>query len=262
MVFNEEKIINNRNKAGQNFSNYDFLLCEVSARLAERLDFIKGSFNNSLIIGCSQGASSNNFAKHEKLHNYTCVDNAKNMLKTGKNYTLCTQSNYFANIKPQSLDLIVSSMFFHTVNDIKTLLQNCYNHLKKDGAILFNVPTIGTLKELEDAFLKADLEVNNSFVARVHPFLELKQTANLLQDIGFKDISSDRDIIEVMYKDTASLFKDLKGMGARSALPLHNNLPITKKTLNIVNQEFESKKEEENNHFKITVEFCNFIAWK
>ncbi len=260
MIFDHKTIVENKNKVAKNFSNYDFLIKEVSFRLADRLDIIKRSFENALILGCFQGASSDCFIESEKIKNFICLDDAKLMLKQEPNYILKEDENYLKDIESQSQDIVISSMFLQNVNDIKSLFANVYRVLKKDSAFLFTVPGLGTLKELEEALVKIDLDTQNAFVSRVHPFLELKETANLMQDIGFKDISSDKDTIEIMYKDAQSLFQDLKGMGARSVIK--NNFPLTKNSYKRLVNELESQKEAENNHFKITIELCNFIAWK
>src|ERR1700684_129884 len=84
-----------------------------------------------------------------------------------------------------SLDLVVSALALHHVNDLPGTLVQIRRALKPDG--LFVAALFGgeTLTELRQSFAVAESEIDGGVSPRVAPFADLRDLGALLQRAGF-----------------------------------------------------------------------------
>ncbi|NWG45584.1 MAG: methyltransferase domain-containing protein [Alphaproteobacteria bacterium] len=117
-----------------------------------------------------------------------------------------------------SLDLLVSALRLHAVNDLPGVLAQIRAALRPDGLFLAALFGGDTLAELRESLLLAEIEVTGGAGARVSPFAQLQDCAALLQRAGFALPVADREEINVTYESPLSLIADLRAMGETSAL--------------------------------------------
>lgn len=121
-------------------------------------------------------------------------------------------------LEPASLDLIVSLMALHEVNDLPGLLVQARRALKPDGLFLAAFPGAGTLTELRDSLLGAETEITGGASPRILPFADVRDAGALLQRAGFALPVADIETVTVRYESMFALMRDLRAMGATNPL--------------------------------------------
>lgn len=114
-----------------------------------------------------------------------------------------------------SFDLIISGGTLDSVNDLPGALIQMRKVLRPDGLLLAHMFGAGTLWTLKTAMLEAD---GAAASAHVHPQVELRVAADLLQRAGFALPVADMDAETIRYKDWRRLIADLRDMGTGNTL--------------------------------------------
>jgi SAM-dependent methyltransferase len=130
-----------------------------------------------------------------------------------------------------SLDLAVSALALHFVNDLPGALIQIRRALKPDGLFLAAMLGGETLHELREAFAAAESEIEGGVSPRVAPFTDLRDAGALLQRAGFALPVTDVDRLTVRYDSTFTLMHDLRRMGAANTLIERRRTPLRRATL-------------------------------
>ncbi len=117
-----------------------------------------------------------------------------------------------------SVDLIVSILGLHWIDDLPGALAQIRRALRPDGLFLGALFGAGTLKELRGVLTQAELDVRGGAQARVSPFADGYDAAALMQRAGFALPVTDVDRVTVRYPDLFALVRDLRAMGEGNAL--------------------------------------------
>ncbi len=132
-------------------------------------------------------------------------------------------------LRAASLDLFASALALHWANDLPGALIQIRQALKPDG--LFLAAMIGgeTLAELREALVAAETELRGGASPRVMPTADTRDLGALLQRAGFALPVADRDLVIVRYGSAFDLLRDLRAMGATSALSERNRQPPSRR---------------------------------
>ena len=120
-------------------------------------------------------------------------------------------------LKEGALDLVVSPLALHWADDLPGALIQVRRALAPDGVFLGAILGGATLTELRQCLLAAEAELSDGAGARVSPFADVLDAAQLLQRAGFALPVADRDVLTVSYADPLALMADLRGMGETAA---------------------------------------------
>lgn len=222
-VFDRRRLRLHRDRAAQGLGAHDFLLREVADRLAERLDDIRRDFASVLDLGCHTGETIRASAALRSAETAIRCDLSHEMARRAGPCTVVADEE-FLPFGENAFDLIVSNLSMHWINDLPGALLQLRRSLRPDGLFLAAMLGEGTLAELRDSLMQAEIEVRGGVSPRVSPFAELRDLGGLLQRAGFSLPVVDRDRIVVTYDNALKLFRDLRGMGESNALtdqPLH-----------------------------------------
>lgn len=116
------------------------------------------------------------------------------------------------------LDLALSLLSLHETDDTVGALVQIRRLLRPDGLFLGVMPGAGTLQELREALLEAEMELAGGASPRVYPFADVRAAGALLQRAGFALPVTDAETITVRYDDMFALMRDLRHMGAANGL--------------------------------------------
>ena len=130
-----------------------------------------------------------------------------------------------------SLDLAVSLLALHGVNDLPGALVQIGRALRPDGLFMGCLLGGRSLQELRQALLEAESETTGGVSPRVAPFADLRDLGGLLQRAGFALPVVDSEIVTVRYRDAFGLFRDLRAMGWANALAARRKTPLRCETL-------------------------------
>ena len=191
----------------------DFLLEHVGDDLAARLSVVERTFDNAAVIDDHEGVV------------------AAKILATGKAASVRTTaiestSDERLSLEPQSMDLVVSPLSLHLVNDTPGMLVQIRRALRPDGLFLAAIPGSGTLAELRESLLAAEVAASGGASPRVIPFGEVRDYGALLQRAGFALPVSDVDALTVRYDTLFDLMLDLRAMGMTNPLLGRSRKPV------------------------------------
>ncbi|WP_043355748.1 methyltransferase domain-containing protein, partial [Methylobacterium sp. B1] len=125
-----------------------------------------------------------------------------------------------------SLDLAVSLLSLHAVNDLPGTLIQLRRALRPDGLFLGCLLGGATLTELRQSFAQAESEVEGGISPRVAPFAAVREAGGLLQRAGFALPVADTDTLTVRYADPFGLMRDLRAMGMTNVLTERRRTPL------------------------------------
>ena len=120
-------------------------------------------------------------------------------------------------IHADSLDLVVSTLSLHWVNDLPGVLVQVRQALRPDGLLLAAMLGGDTLFELREAFVRAEAGQEGGVRPHVSPFPDVETLGALLQRTGFALPVVDSDRITVTYESATALMHDLRAMGEANA---------------------------------------------
>jgi NADH dehydrogenase [ubiquinone] 1 alpha subcomplex assembly factor 5 len=238
-IFDRKLLLKNRARSIKKIAEADFLYNETAARMAEQFGFnIKKNFRTILEIGAKNSLIYDFLHKALKAPKYYVSDFSEQVLTQHK----CPQKILFDEeilpIKKNSLDLVVSNLNLHTVNDLVGTLAQIKRTLKKNGLFFGSFFGAQTLKELRIALMEAEIELSNSASPRIHPFIDAQSGASLLQRVLFDEPTSSTETIQVKYENIFDLMHDLKNMGEGNImLKRQKNIP-NKKLFKLANEKF------------------------
>jgi SAM-dependent methyltransferase len=213
-VFDRAAVRRHRDRAARNFAAHDFLFREVAARLAERLDGIKRTFPLAADIGCRNGFARSAFLGRAGIGTLIGLDPSAAFRPD------VVAEEEFLPLADRSLDLAISCLALHWVNDLPGALIQIRRALKPDGLFLAAMLGGDTLAELRGAMMEAELAEEGGVSPRASPLAALSDAAGLLQRAGFALPVADAETISVTYPDAFALMRDLRGMGETNAAAL------------------------------------------
>ena len=208
----------------------DFLVARAAVDLADRLSVVKRDFRRVLDLGTPRPDVAEALALALPAATITRLSALPEPAGAGR-WTGVVGDEERQPFAPSSFDLVVSCLSLHTVNDLPGALVQARRALKPDGLLLCGLLGGGTLAELRTAFAAAESDVTGGASPRVAPFADLRDLGGLLQRAGFALPVTDVEPLVVRYRHLASLFDDLRAMGATNALALRHRGPLRRAVL-------------------------------
>jgi SAM-dependent methyltransferase len=160
-----------------------------------------------------------------------------------------------------SLDLVVSALSLHHVNDLPGLLVQIRRALKPDGLLMAALLCGDTLTELRQAFAQAESEIEGGISPRVAPFADLRDLGALLQRAGFALPVVDSDKLVVRYDSAFGLMRDLRAMGATNVLLERRKSPLRRATLMRMAQIYTERFADADGRVRATFEIAWLTGW-
>lgn len=207
-IFDRRALRRNRDRAAKNFTAHDFLVREVADRLYDKYRDITRDFNHILDLGSHDGT----LAKLLKDKFVISQDLSRKFLQPNRRIRVQADEEFLPYL-PGSLDLILSNLSLHWVNDLPGCLAQIKQALKPDGLFLCALFGGETLTELRQCLMEAEINITGGASPRISPYVDVKNAGSLLQRAGFALPVVDTDRITVTYENAFKLMQELKGMG-------------------------------------------------
>jgi NADH dehydrogenase [ubiquinone] 1 alpha subcomplex assembly factor 5 len=260
-LFDIAQLRKQRARCAKHLSQNDFLLEAASERLASRFDDILREFAYVVDYGCHHGILTRMLAAHPRIGSVIACDSVPQMLSQAPYpRVLCDEGAMpFAD---NSVNAICSVMSWQWVNDLPGLLVQARRALKPDGLLMVMLPAIGTLQELRGSFAEAESVITGGLSPRVAPLLDIRDGGALLQRAGLVMPVVDSEMITVTYPDMMTLLRDLKQMGAVSALNARARAPLRRDVLALAEACYARDFSDVEGRCVASVEFLTLTAWK
>src|SRR5262249_35866406 len=161
---------------------------EAATGLLEHLSYVKRDFTKALEI-----SPRGNFFKKSLPHLAQAdFDENETLQLSGGDY-----------------DLAISNLALHHLNDVPGALIQIRRALKPDGFFLATLLGGDTLHELRASLYEAETEIRGGISPRVAPFMDLRDSAALLQRASFALPVATRETLTFIYPDIFALMKEL-----------------------------------------------------
>ncbi|CAH1175838.1 unnamed protein product [Phaedon cochleariae] len=230
---NTKSLQRERAATAEDVNLYDYLKDEIGFRLADRIFDIKRKFKVAADIGCHRGYVSKHISPESVEELILCDVSLTNLnsapVMDGIRIRKQILDEEHIEFEPNSLDLVVSCLSLHWVNDLPNAFKQILDCLKEDGVLLAAVFGGDTLYELRSSLQLAELERRGGLSPHISPFTEVRDIGSLLTRAGFTMLTIDTDEIVVNYPSIFELMWDLKGM-AESNAALNRSLHLHRDT--------------------------------
>lgn len=220
-VFSRAAVRRHRDRAAATLPGHDFLFVEAAERLLDRLDDLTRRFPLAVDLGCHDGTVARALAGRGGVETFVQCDVSEAMVRRAAEQPPrpgLVADEECLPFAAASLDLVVSNLSLHWVNDLPGTLIQVRQALRPDGLFLASMLGGETLVELRRCLMDAELEEEGGAGPRVSPFVDVRDAGMLLQRAGFALPVADADTITVTYADAFRLMRDLRGMGETNAV--------------------------------------------
>jgi SAM-dependent methyltransferase len=223
-VFDPALLVERKRRArSAGIADADFLMRRAADDLGERLSTVGRDFPEAAALFCQTAAAAEVLKASGKAGNIRRIE-ADAALLGGATGTVATPET--VPLPAGSLDLAVSLLSLHSMNDIPGMLVQIRRALKPNGLFLGALAGSGTLAELREALLIAETELSGGASPRVAPFVDVRDAGGLLQRAGFALPVADTETIRVRYASMFELMRDLRAMGETSVLAARPRRPV------------------------------------
>ena len=216
-LFDRKAVRRHRDRAAAGLEEHDFLFAEIADRLTDRLLDVKRTFPLALDLGCHGGEVARTLGERGGIETLLQCDLSPKMVKKASGIRFVADEE-FLPIKDQSLDLVLSNLSLHWVNDLPGAFVQIRQALKQDGFFLGAMLGENTLHQLRESLMVAETEIEGGLSPRVSPYATVQDVGGLLQRAGFTMPVIDIDTITVSYPNMFKLMADLRGMGEMNAV--------------------------------------------
>ncbi len=260
LLFDRELLTARRNRHADHASGVDFLLARVADDFAERLGIVTRRFDAGLNIEAHHGLVS------RRLRGVSNVGTIADAEPSARLRALCDGPlmpvDFDALALPDaSVDLVVSGLSLHLVNDLPGALVQLRRAMTPDGLFLAALLGGETLKELREAWLIAEDEIMGGASPRVAPFADVRAMGALLQRAGFALPVADVDTVRVTYETPLALMRELRAMGASNMLVARRRVPVTRGLLLRAAQIYQERFSQADGRIFATFEIVTLTAW-
>ncbi|HEY2483157.1 MAG TPA: methyltransferase domain-containing protein [Caulobacteraceae bacterium] len=220
-------------RAARQGGRADFLKRRAAEDLTLRLEAINRRFPLAVDLGARGGGFAQALAASDatgKIDVLVQADLSAAMLAQAQGPRVVADEARMP-FAPESLDLIVSSLALHWVDDLVGALVQIRLALKPDGLFLGALFGGASLTELRQCLTEAEVELTGGAGPRVSPFLDAYDGAALMQRAGFALPVVDVDKVIVRYDHPLRLAADLRAMGETNVLLDRPRQPLTRPIL-------------------------------
>ena len=250
-------------RAAATFSSASYLKARAAEDLVARLAAINRRFERAADLGARDGSFAKALALSDaadKIGWLIETDLSRSMLGRDAGARLVVDEERLP-FAPASLDLIVSSLALHWINDLVGALIQIRHALKPDGLFLGAILGGATLTELRQALTVAEVEIVGGAGPRVSPFADAHDAASLLQRAGFALPVVDVDTVTVRYGHSLSLMADLRAMGETNALIERPAAPLTRRILARTDEIYRERFAQPDGRIVATFEIITLTGW-
>lgn len=205
------------NRAAHTYNQHDILQKEIADRLLSRLDFIR--INPKIILDCGArtGYLSNQLKMRFPTAEIISLDFAQVLLQQNKTdqqsiHKVCAWPLQIP-LREQSVDLMISNLLLHWINDIPSCLYEWKKMLQPNGLTLFSLLGVDTLAELRASFAAVSGDTH------IHQFADMHELGDVLLSQRWLDPVVDNEKITIHYRSVMQLIEDLKKTGTHNARP-------------------------------------------
>ncbi len=225
ILFDERLLARRRERAFENRTDKaDFLLDIASQEMAERLSVVERTFPQAVELHGATGIAASRAMATGKIENMLRIETSGIFAAGDDTVQIAALDD--VPMEQISVNLILSPLSLHVVNDLPGTFVRIRRALKPDGLFMAAIPGGDTLAELRDVLLATEAELTGGASPRIIPFADVRDIGSLLQRAGFKLPVVDTETYTVRYDSLFPLMRDIRAMGMANPLVGRSRKPL------------------------------------
>ena len=259
-IFDRRAVRRHRDRAAPGLADYDFLFREVADRLADGLLDFNRDFPLALDLGCHGGQLASVLAGRGGIERLVQCDLSPAMVAEASGPRLAADEEALP-FADATFDLILSVLSLHWVNDLPGAFSQIRRALKPDGLFLAAILGGGSLDELRQALLGAEVEVSGGAAPRVSPFVDAHDAGALMQRAGFALPVVDTDRIVLSYTNPFAMMAELRGLGESNAVMERSRSFTPRAVIEAAARHYHSAHGNDDGRIPATFQIITLTGW-
>jgi hypothetical protein len=170
-------------------------------------------------------------------------------------------ANPGGRMAPQRHDLVTSLFGLHRCADPVGALTAMRGTLRPDGLFLGVLPAEGTLVELGDALMAAELACRSGAALRIEPFATLRQAGSWLQQAGFALPVAAVEKLTRRYASLGDLIGELRALGVSNCLTGARS-PLPRAAYKRLENEYRKRYADSDGRLRLSVNLVYLSGWE
>jgi len=163
--------------------------------------------------------------------------------------------------KEESLNLVVSGLALHRVNDLPGALIQIRCALHPDGLFLGAVLGSHSLQELRRVLIEAEAERHGGVSPHVSPFADVRAYGALLQRAGFALPVTDAELLTVTYPNPRVLMREIRALGGGNVMAARRKAPLPPGTLERAEEIYRNRHATAEGKITASFEIVYLTGW-
>jgi len=230
LLFDRKLLRARRARFAHEIAAREFLLAHVAREIAERVELMLRPFPLALDLGAYHGLLGRRVAELPSVGTMIYAESAFAFAALCPRPALVCDEDLLP-FKEASLNLVVSGLALHRVNDLPGALIQIRRALVPDGLFMAALLGAGALSELREALIEAEAETQGGASPRVAPFGDVREYGALLQRAGFALPVADAETLSVLYPGPHEVMREVRALGGGNVLLARSRRPLSRQTL-------------------------------
>jgi SAM-dependent methyltransferase len=238
----------------------DFLLARWTEDLLDRLAAVRRDFAVAVALGSGDGMIAEALARRSGTRLVVRTDASHGRLVRSGGPAVQADEEWLP-FADASLDLVVSGLVLHHVNDLPGALIQIRRALRPDGLMIAGLFGGATLHELRDCLMRAEIEIAGGASPRIAPFADVRALGGLLQRAGFALPVADADTFTATYPSALHLVREIRRIGPGNVLSERRRRPMTRRLLTRTAEIYAERHAEAEGRVRATFEIVTLTGW-
>lgn len=260
VLFDRRLLRQRRARFAHEVTEREFLIAHVAREIAERIEIMLREFPRALDLGAYHGLLGRTVGALPSVGEVFYAESVFDYARRCPRPSLVCDEDLLP-FKDASLNLIVSGLALHRVNDLPGSLVQIRRALAPDG--LFMAAALGAraLIELREALLEAEGEIDGGASPHVSPFGDVREYGALLQRTGFALPVADAEDLTVVYDSPRDLMHEIRALGGGNVLLARSKTPLHRRTLERAEEIYRARHGTPDGKIKATFQFVFMSGW-
>jgi SAM-dependent methyltransferase len=260
LLFDRKLLRARRARFAHEIGQREFLLEHVAREIAERVELMLRPFPLALDLGAYHGLLGRKVATLPSVGEMIYAESAYAFAALCPRPSLVCDEDLLP-FKAASLNLIVSGLALHRVNDLPGALVQIRRALNPDGLFMAALLGARALIELREVLVEAEAEIEGGASPRVSPFGDVREYGALLQRAGFALPVADAETLTVLYASPRELMREVRALGGGNVLLARSRKPLSRPTLERAEALYRARHGTPEGRVKATFEIVYLSGW-
>jgi len=260
LIFDRQLLRARRARFAHEIAARDTLLALVAGEISERVALMLRPFPLALDLGAYRGLLGQTVSQLPSVGGMIYAESVFECAASCPRPSLVCDEDVLP-FKEKSLNLIVSGLALHRVNDLPGALIQIRRALCPDGLFMAAVLGAGALLELRRALLEAEIEMTGGASPRVAPFGDVREYGALLQRAGFALPVADAETLTMSYANLRELMREIRALGGGNVLLARSRRPLSRKILERAESLYRERHSLPDGRVSATFEIVYLSGW-